>query len=91
MTQIVRSIKHKIKIRLIGLAGIQQHLISINPTTILKRGFAVVTQPGGEVIRSVTQVRVGKELDIRVQDGSFPAIVQSDPLKGEESWKQKRR
>jgi exodeoxyribonuclease VII large subunit len=79
-SQINRSISHEIKIRSTGLAGILQHLSSLNPMSVLRRGYAVVTQLDGTLVHSASQVQAGNNLDVRLQDGIFPVIVQSPPM-----------
>ena len=80
MSQINRSMSHMIKIRSTGLAGIQGHLFSLNPISVLKRGYAIVTQPDGKLIYSISQVQTGNNLDVRLQDGTLPVIVKSTPV-----------
>lgn len=46
-------------------------LNAINPLGILKRGYALVKDPSGNLVRSVHQVRAGEQLDVRVSDGTF--------------------
>jgi exodeoxyribonuclease VII large subunit len=76
-SQINRSIAHRINIRSTGLNGIQQHFSSLNPTAVLKRGYAVVTHLDGTLVHSISQVQAGNTLDVRLQDGKFPITVQS--------------
>ncbi|MCR4408384.1 MAG: exodeoxyribonuclease VII large subunit [Anaerolineae bacterium] len=52
-------------------------LQSMNPYAILSRGYAIVRQrESGRVVRSVIQARSGTQLDVRVSDGEFPAVVE---------------
>jgi exodeoxyribonuclease VII large subunit len=57
--------------------GLAQSLNTVNPLAVLARGYAVVTGPHGQVIRSVSQVQPGDELSVRVSDGVFGAKVKS--------------
>jgi exodeoxyribonuclease VII large subunit len=75
--RIDRTTFHKIEIRKLEFSGIQQHLVSISPMTILGRGYAVVTHADGNLIRTIAQVQPGNNIEIRVQDGKFPATVQN--------------
>jgi len=79
MAQINRSMSHMIKIRSTRLAGIQGHLFSLSPTSVLKRGYAIITQPDGKLVFSISQVEAHNNLDVRLQDGVFPVTVQSSP------------
>jgi exonuclease VII large subunit len=51
-------------------------LASLNPTAVLRRGYAIATDRAtGEAVRSVSEARPGRALDIRVSDGAFGAVV----------------
>ena len=52
-------------------------LASLNPSTILKRGYAILIKPDGEIVRSVAQVRVGASIQARLKDGQFDARVEA--------------
>jgi exodeoxyribonuclease VII large subunit len=78
--QINRSIGHLIKIRATRLDGSQGHLTSLNPMSVLKRGYSIVTQPGGGLVYSIVQVHEGNNLDVRLQDGKLSVIVQNSPI-----------
>jgi exodeoxyribonuclease VII large subunit len=77
--QINRSMAHLAKIQSTELIGIQQHLYSLNPMSVLKRGYAVVTDSKRELVHSISQVHSGDNLDVRLQDGKIPVIVQEFP------------
>ena len=49
-------------------------LDTLNPTQILKRGFATVSK-GDELVTSVTQLSTGDTVDIRLADGSKSAKI----------------
>ena len=52
-------------------------LQGMNSYAILARGYAIVRQrESGLVVRSVAQVQTGAQLDVRVSDGEFPAVVE---------------
>jgi len=57
--------------------GLDQALGTVNPLAVLARGYAVVTGPQGQVIRSTSQVQPGDELSVRVSDGVFETTVKS--------------
>jgi exodeoxyribonuclease VII large subunit len=80
ISQINRSMSHLIKIRLTGLTGIQGHLLSLNPLSVLKRGYAIVTRADGKLVSSISQVQTGNNLDVRLQDGILPVVIQSPPV-----------
>jgi exodeoxyribonuclease VII large subunit len=64
---------HSLQLRHAHLAGLDQRLGSLNPLAVLGRGYAVVSHPDGQVVRSVQQVQPDDRLNIRVSDGQFPA------------------
>jgi exodeoxyribonuclease VII large subunit len=59
--------------------GLEQRLISLYPNAVLRRGYAVVTQPDGSLVSSTRQVAPGDDLSVHVQDGQFPVRVQIPP------------
>jgi len=51
-------------------------IASLNPTAVLTRGYAIaLDRASGKAVRSVSEARPGLELDIRVSDGAFGAVV----------------
>ena len=57
------------------LSGLHHQLEALNPKAILKRGYAMVSNPDGGIVRSVNDVQVGDELNVRVSDGDFSTQV----------------
>ena len=51
-------------------------LSAVSPTATLARGFAIVRDADGQVIRSVVQARSGDDITIQVSDGTFGARVE---------------
>ena len=49
-------------------------LSTLNPTSVLKRGYGYVSNDNG-VVRSATQLNVGDEFRLTLQDGSISAKV----------------
>jgi exodeoxyribonuclease VII large subunit len=60
--------------RLSRLAG---KLDSLSPLAVLSRGYALVWNEEGRLVREPMEVRVGEELRIRVSGGSLGAVVTS--------------
>jgi exodeoxyribonuclease VII large subunit len=60
------------------LRGLTQALNTISPLAVLQRGYAIVTGPGGALVRSTSQAHPGDRLSIRVADGSFPATIAAE-------------
>jgi exodeoxyribonuclease VII large subunit len=54
-------------------------LAALNPHAILQRGYALVTNLWGEVVRDAAQVTPGELLDVHVYRGAFGVTVSSPP------------
>lgn len=50
---------------------------SLNPASVLKRGYAVIRVEDGSSIRSIRQVVNGQHLEVEVTDGTFDVQVNS--------------
>jgi exodeoxyribonuclease VII large subunit len=71
-----RSLYHAIEINRTRLAGMELRLNALNPDAILARGYSLVTQPDGSLVRSTKQVQPDDALSVRVSDGEFEVRVQ---------------
>jgi exodeoxyribonuclease VII large subunit len=68
------AIRHELALRSTAVSGLIQTLQAVGPDTVLARGYAVVRNSvNGSVVRSVSQVSAGDELQVRVSDGDFGA------------------
>ncbi len=72
------ALAHAVTLEEAQLHGLKQRLLALNPLAVLKRGFAVVTTLQGDLVRSVSQVKPGDALNVRVADGAIPAQVRPD-------------
>jgi exodeoxyribonuclease VII large subunit len=59
------------------LLRLQQNLQHLNPLNVLKRGFALIEKPDGEVVQSVSQLAVNETIHIRFADGRVESSVKS--------------
>ena len=58
------------------VAGLGKRLVALSPFEVLARGYAVDTRSAdGSLIRSVGQVKENEQIEVRVSDGKFDAIV----------------
>ncbi|MDJ0755717.1 MAG: exodeoxyribonuclease VII large subunit [Ardenticatenaceae bacterium] len=57
------------------LQRLQGQLAAVSPQATLARGYAIVRDDRGKIVRSVTQVADGQALEIAVADGEIPAVV----------------
>jgi exodeoxyribonuclease VII large subunit len=62
---------HSLQLRHTRLSGLEQRLGALSPLAVLGRGYAVVSKPDGQVVRSVKQVKPEDQLTVRVSDGQF--------------------
>jgi exodeoxyribonuclease VII large subunit len=68
------AIRHELALKTAAVGGLIQTLQAVGPDTVLARGYAVVRDSAdGSVVRSVSQVSAGDELQVRVSDGDFGA------------------
>jgi len=77
-----RASIHTIDLYRTRLAGLSLQLQSLDPRAILQRGYSIVTQPDGSLVRSVRQVQGGDNLRVQVSDGDFPVQVRESQEKG---------
>lgn len=68
-------IKNRFQIQRMRLTALEQQINSLNPQEILKRGYAVLSLPDQQIVRSITQINSGDNLLVRVQDGNFGVQV----------------
>ncbi len=70
-----RTFAYLIQLQRTKLTGLQQQLVALSPVGVLGRGYAVVTKRSGDVVKSIKEVNLGDEINIRVSDGEFDAEV----------------
>jgi len=69
--------KQRFQIHHLHLEGLLNRLAALNPLAVLERGFSIVTQPDGTIVRSITQVKTRQEIQVQVADGHFAARVET--------------
>jgi exodeoxyribonuclease VII large subunit len=69
---------HRLSLRRARIATMDKSLSALNPRSILLRGYALVLQPDGSLVRSIQHVQPGDDLKVQVSDGSFPVQVQGE-------------
>ncbi len=72
------SLFHRLQLSHAGLGSLEQRLEVLNPMSVLGRGFAVISHPDGELVRSVKQVSSGDTLNVRLVDGDFGVRVDGE-------------
>lgn len=58
--------------------GLEQRLAALNPLAVLGRGYALVRDADGRVVRSVAQAVPGRRLNVHVADGWFRVVVSAE-------------
>ena len=58
------------------LRGLARSLQAVSPLATVARGYAILQQPDGRVVRSVTDAAVGDVLDARLSDGGLRVRVE---------------
>ena len=56
-------------------SSLNSKLVALNPMAILARGYGVVFDEKDEIIKSVKDIKYDKKIKVKLQDGSFNAIV----------------
>ena len=74
---LLRNLNDKIKELKLRVANNVTILENASPLTILKRGYSMVTDKDGKVIRSAVQVTSGEILTIKPAEGEISAVVQN--------------
>ena len=59
------------------LAALDAQLHTLSPLAVLSRGYALVQNAEGQLVRTVTQVAAGDELTTRLQDGTLASRVEA--------------
>jgi exodeoxyribonuclease VII large subunit len=68
-----RALRHLLEMRRTRVQGLGERLQALNPAAVLRRGYAIVSQEDGTLVRSVQQVQVDQKLHIRLADGEIDA------------------
>ncbi len=80
-TRLKRSFEHKLKQKKNDLSALSKLLNSLSYKGILNRGFALVVDDKGRSLKSISQAKPSKTIQIKLADGMFGAIVSGKPQK----------
>ncbi len=75
--RITMLMAHYIKSQHNLLKTVDGRLINLDPNRILKRGYALIRDDKGRIIREIKQVKLGQEISVRVTNGAFTANVKN--------------
>lgn len=77
LSRLVQGMRHRIERAGARVDLVARTLQALGPQATLDRGYAIVTDPAGAVVRSATQLRPGDTLQARFARGSAVAQVRS--------------
>jgi exodeoxyribonuclease VII large subunit len=62
------------------LAAIATLLGTVSYQNVLARGFAIVTDEEGDIVRQTSDVRIGEQVRLMLSDGNLPATIGGGPV-----------
>jgi exodeoxyribonuclease VII large subunit len=71
----VSLMKNNLRSQTARLQALQARLKSLDPRQVLNRGYALVRNSSGSLITSLQQVKLDKDVEVRIKDGRFGAHV----------------
>jgi exodeoxyribonuclease VII large subunit len=78
-----RGALQQLRLRQAATAARRAHLDALNPSAVLRRGYAAVFRPAGSPLTSTTQIKTGDSVLVRLSDGRFDAEVTAVVPNGE--------
>jgi exodeoxyribonuclease VII large subunit len=75
-----RSMEHSLHANAATLGALDARLHSLSPLVVLDRGYALVLNADGGVVRTASQVSPGDSLTTRLSDGAFTSRVESTSM-----------
>jgi exodeoxyribonuclease VII large subunit len=76
-TRLDRTLERTIEAARSRLNALDAQLNSLSPLSVLDRGYALVIDARGALVRSASQVAAGDSVTTRLNDGSFSSRVES--------------
>jgi exodeoxyribonuclease VII large subunit len=70
-----RTVQYLIDFQRARISSLRNQVQSLNPLSVLKRGFAIVQSLDGRIIRSISQVAQDTDINIRLADGQINAHI----------------
>jgi exodeoxyribonuclease VII large subunit len=75
-----RALEHLMHTHASTLGALDARLRSLSPLAVLDRGYALVLNAEGSVVRSTAQISPGDPLTTRLADGAFTSRVEATPV-----------
>ncbi len=85
--RLFRAAQVQVSARRSAWTEMRRELQALSPLAVLQRGYALVQDEAGAVVRSVSQVAVGQLLETRLGDGSFSSNVTATRLQNKKKDK----
>lgn len=82
-TRLDRSLERQLHASAATVSALHARLQSLSPLAVLDRGYALVVDSAGGVVRSTTQVAPGDQVTTRLCDGAFTSRVEAATLNKE--------
>ena len=76
-THLDRTLERKVHESAAHLSALDARLHSLSPLAVLERGYALVMDAAGGVVRSTEQISAGDQVTTRLADGAFTSRVES--------------
>jgi exodeoxyribonuclease VII large subunit len=76
-TRLLRAAQVSVTARRAAWSNLRGELQALSPLAVLQRGYALVRDERGAVVRSVAQLSVGQLVSTRVADGDFASEVRN--------------
>ena len=76
-TRTQRSIERTVQRGVVQIGGLAARLHALSPIAVLDRGYALVMDADGGLVRSTAQLTVGEALVTRLADGEFRSRVEA--------------
>jgi exodeoxyribonuclease VII large subunit len=77
--RLVQEMKQELQEAKQRLEILQEKLVTLDPEAVLKRGYAVVRNQNGEIVRSCGKLNVGDELLLQLSEGEIRVEVKELP------------
>ena len=74
-TRLIAAQTQQLQRRKQRFIGCTAKLDAMSPLKVLTRGYSIVNQDDGSILRSVTQTEPGREVRVTLTDGSLRAVV----------------
>jgi exodeoxyribonuclease VII large subunit len=89
--RLVRVLERTLDARRARLDGLAARLRSLSPLAVLERGYALVTNAEGKLVRSAARVATGEIVKTRLSDGHFTSQVDDVTQTTQKLRREKRR